>query len=318
MYSNSTNGDSRVQAVDPQYSTSDLRFHAPQPTDPVALARQLRAPLSAILQITRRCHLNCVFCSETTPIPDPPLDVLVRVRDHLRGTRRIYLSGGEPLLRNDFAKVLGLFSSEFIVGIPTNALAPRRVARLLRDSGASVTVGLDGPRAVTSEVRGDYDRIMVGVDRLRKEGVPLSISCVVLRSTAQSVPYLCQIADVVGARKIKLILPIPKGNALNLPAEEYLAEPEAAEIFSEAARLKQLFGWQPTITMTTWTRDTEGYAILIYPDAETFAWPVYGAPERVLRLGNLAEESIGAIWKRYPYKEQHARKYLGASIHVTE
>ena len=38
----------------------------------------------------------------------------------------------------------------------------------------------------------------------------------VLRSTVHALPYLCQIADVLDAGKVKLILPLRKGNALGL------------------------------------------------------------------------------------------------------
>ena len=37
---------------------------------------------------------------------------------------------------------------------------------------------------------------------------------------------------------------------------------------------------------------------------------------RFLKLGNLLEEPITAIWDRYPYKANHYAKYLGASIYT--
>src|SRR5579883_1267636 len=56
-----------------------------------------RSPLSVILQITRRCNFNCSFCSEIVQLPDPTLEELDLMRQHLQGVQRVFLSGGEPL-----------------------------------------------------------------------------------------------------------------------------------------------------------------------------------------------------------------------------
>ena len=44
--------------------------------DPRALAEAADAPLSVIVQVTKRCDFGCVFCSETLMMPDPTLDPL--------------------------------------------------------------------------------------------------------------------------------------------------------------------------------------------------------------------------------------------------
>lgn len=79
-------------------------------------------PLSVILQVTRHCNFSCVFCSETEKMADSTLEEMQRMRDNLCGVPRIYLSGGEPLLRKDLPEVLDMFYSSFIVGLPTNAV----------------------------------------------------------------------------------------------------------------------------------------------------------------------------------------------------
>ena len=64
---------------------------------------------------------------------------------------------------------------------------------------AFVNIGFDGPRAIFSRVRGDYDKVMTGVRAFQEAGLPISLSAVVLRSTVHALPYLCQIADVLDA-----------------------------------------------------------------------------------------------------------------------
>lgn len=276
----------------------------------------LTRPLSVILQITRNCHFNCEFCSEKDSIPDPPLEDFQLYSRHLSGVPRVFLSGGEPLTRPDFKEIVDIFKDGHILGLPTNAVATENNLETIKKNNISVNVGLDGPRAITSRVRGDYDYIMQGVMGFLKNDIPFSFTAVILRSTADSVLFTCQIADALRAKKLKFVLPIPKGNALSLDADEFLTEEEARIICDQIAASKNKYGWKTTYTFTTWNEKTEGYSILIYPNGKTYAWPVFDCADKVLFLGDLHTDSIEDIWIRYPYKKNHVNKYLGNGIMV--
>lgn len=94
------------------------------------LADAAPVPLSVILQVTKRCNFDCTFCSETLQLPDPTLDELDRIRANLSGVARVFLSGGEPLLRRDFAEIVDMYAG-FIIGVPTNATRGLQHARNL-------------------------------------------------------------------------------------------------------------------------------------------------------------------------------------------
>ena len=127
------------------------------------VVNKLEQPLSVILQITRNCHFNCAFCSEKVGMPDPSLDELNTYEEHLEGVPRVFLSGGEPLTRSDFDQVAKIFDTGHILGLPTNAVASEENLAVIKARHISVNVGLDGPRSITSRVRGDYDFIMKGI-----------------------------------------------------------------------------------------------------------------------------------------------------------
>ncbi|MBU1349530.1 MAG: SPASM domain-containing protein [Patescibacteria group bacterium] len=91
---------------------------------------------------------------------------------------------------------------------------------------------------------------------------------------------------------------------------------ESEAIFADVRKAKEVYGWTPKITLTTWGPDLEGYSLLMYPDGNTYAWPVYDQPDKVLLLGNLKKISIRDIWAKNPYKRNHYNKYLGKSIFV--
>jgi MoaA/NifB/PqqE/SkfB family radical SAM enzyme len=295
--------------------TAGHHFSPAGDIDLCELAEAATAPLSVIVQVTKRCDFGCVFCSETLMMPDPTLDQLDAVRVNLAGVQRVFLSGGEPLLRRDLPEIVDMFSG-FILGLPTNATRGMATAPLLAGKVAFVNVGFDGPRAIFSKVRGDYDKAMTGLRAFIAAGLPVSLSAVVLRSTLHALPYLYQIADVLDCGKLKLILPLRKGNALGLAEREFITVDEAHDAFGRLTELRAVHDWRPAVRMTPWTAETEGHMIVVQPSGDAQAWPVYSQPDLFLRLGNLLQEPVTRIWERYPYKGNHFAKYLGASIYT--
>ncbi|MEO3853761.1 radical SAM protein [Acrocarpospora sp. B8E8] len=293
--------------------TSGHHFALSGENDVSALAAAASAPLSVILQVTKRCDFDCSFCSETMQMKDPSLDQLATTATNLTGVHRVFLSGGEPLLRRDLLDVVDVFE-DFIIGLPTNATRGMDLAPKLGGKIEFANIGFDGPREIFRRVRGDYEKVLAGVYAFKDAGIPISFSAVVLRSTLHGLPYLVQIADVLGAGKVKLILPLRKGNALDLPEHEFITVEEATGHFDRLAELRTTHDWSPAVRMTPWTDATEGHMIVIEPNGNANAWPVYDKPDLWLSLGNIREEPISELWKRYPFKENHFAKYLGTSI----
>lgn len=301
----------------PVVFTEGHHFQLTDETSLDDLLAQLTAPLSVILQVTKRCDFDCNFCSEILQLHDPTLAQLDTMRANLAGVRRVFLSGGEPLLRRDFGDIVDMYS-EFILGIPTNATRALQHAVRLAGKVAYVGVGLEGPRAITQRVRGDYDKIMAGVRVFQEHGLPLSLSCVVLRSTLHGLPFTYQIADTLDAGKLKLIMPLRKGNALDLDECEFISNAEAEAKFGELVGLAATHAWRPALRLTAWTPQTEGHMICVEPTGRANAWPVYDAPDLFEPLGNVLEEPVTEIWNRYRFQRNHVAKYLGASIHTTQ
>jgi molybdenum cofactor biosynthesis enzyme MoaA len=71
----------------------------------------LPVPLSVIVQVTKRCDFDCTFCSVTMQMKDSSLEQLAVMSGNLAGVRRVFLVGGEPLLRRDLLDVAGLFGA---------------------------------------------------------------------------------------------------------------------------------------------------------------------------------------------------------------
>ncbi len=153
-----------------------------------------KAPLlsSLDIELTERCDNDCVHCYVNRPAGDAaarrremPGALVKRILDEAAslGCLDVKLTGGEPLLREDFedlylhARRLGLRVTLF-----TNAaLLTPRVADLLKRIPplAPVEVGIYGmsPGSYEAVTRrpGSYDRSAAGLRLLKERGVPLLV-----------------------------------------------------------------------------------------------------------------------------------------------
>jgi MoaA/NifB/PqqE/SkfB family radical SAM enzyme len=274
------------------------------------------APLSVVLQVTERASVDRGSRSQALPLPDPMLDQLEAIRGNLAGTPRVFL-GGEPLLRRDFCDIVDMYRGH-IVGVSASGTRGMAHVKCMTGRVTYVSVGLAGPRSTTHRMRGDYDHVMAGVREFQDHGIPLSLTTVVYRSTVEALPYTCQIADVLGAGKVTMVLPLRNRNAGDLAGHALITEDEAARTFDGLAMLRAAHGWRPALRMTIWNRQTEGHKIVVDVEGNTSAWPVYDGRDLREPLGNLLHEPIAAIWRRYRFKHNHFATYMGASIRTVE
>jgi len=272
--------------------------------------------LSVILQVTRKCNLKCQFCSESEIFEDPSLATLKSLLPKLKGVERLYLSGGEPLLRDDIFEIIDLYRPHFkVLGLPSNVtLIDDEICKKLKGKINYLNAGLDGPREVNNLIRGGYDSIINGLKLLRIHNIEVSLSTVILNSTLPYLDYVVQIADVLDIKKVKMVIPVSRGRAIAIPKEDFASEKDIIDKFNEIKKLKDKLSWNPRIKFTFWNEKTEGYAVLVYPNRKVYAWPVFNMENSVRYLGDLTKESIIDIWNNYPYKQNHIRKYTGLSM----
>lgn len=232
------------------------------------------------------------------------------------GTKRVFLSGGEPLIRNDFGDIAKLFAENFILGLPTNAVATQHKIDIIKKYFSLVNIGFEGPYNITSNVRGNYDLILDGIKAFIANNIDFSMTSVIMKSYIDDVLFICDSAAALGAKKLKLVFPIKKGNAMDIPQYEFPTQEDSIIIANKIKEAKARLGWKTTFTLCTWDKNTNGYSILIHPNGNTYAWPVMTSDDKLEYIGNVIKEPITAIWKRYNYKRNHFNKYLGKSIYV--
>jgi len=109
--------------------------------------------------------------------------------------------------------------------------------------------------------------------------------------------------------------PIPKGKGKAVVSKR-LTSQEIKKLFENLKNQKKEFGWQVRITLTDWEKIKEGHALLVHPNGDVVASPVWSKEGCIHYVGNILEEGISEIWKKYPYKKNHVKKYVEKSLMV--
>lgn len=148
------------------------------------------------LSVTDRCDLRCFYCMPRgfrdfeTPDHWLSFDEIERVIAAFArlGTRRVRLTGGEPLVRHglpDLARRLATLPGLEDLSLSTNATRLARHAEALREAGIQrINVSLDSlvPETFRRITQGRLDKVLDGLMAARAAGFrPIKINMVVMK-----------------------------------------------------------------------------------------------------------------------------------------
>lgn len=165
-----------------------------------------RAPLSFDLEVTARCNNDCRHCYINLPAGDADARVrelsvaeIARIADQAvqLGALWCLITGGEPLLRDDFCDVyLTLKRKGLLVSVFTNAslISEEHVRLFKRYPPRDVEVSVYGVTEETYEKvtrrPGSFAAFMRGLDRLLESGVRVRLKAMALRSNVHELPEI--------------------------------------------------------------------------------------------------------------------------------
>jgi radical SAM protein with 4Fe4S-binding SPASM domain len=158
-----------------------------------------RAPVSFDLEITARCNNNCRHCYINLPAGDPAAkaaelstaEILAIAREAAgMGAVWCLLTGGEPLLRDDFAELyVGLKRFGLLVSVFTNAclVTPAHVSLFRKYPPRDIEVTVYGVTRETCErvtrCPGSFDAFMRGLDLLLHSGLKVRLKAMAMQSS---------------------------------------------------------------------------------------------------------------------------------------
>jgi pyrroloquinoline quinone biosynthesis protein E len=173
-------------------------------------------PLWLLAELTYRCPLHCVYCSNPVDYtqygPELGTDEWLRTLREARalGAVQLGFSGGEPLLRNDLealvgeARRLGFYTNLITSGVGLNEV---RLARLhdagldhiqlsFQDSTRELNDFLSSTR--TFELKRRVARL------IKQHGYPMVLNVVLHRQNIDHVPQILEMAEQFGADYVEL------------------------------------------------------------------------------------------------------------------
>jgi MoaA/NifB/PqqE/SkfB family radical SAM enzyme len=166
--------------------------------------------LSASLELTYRCNLDCVFCYNDRKLPGTPLSTAqyLSFLEDLREMQvlNLILSGGEPLAHPDFF-TLGNAGRElgFVIRLKSNGHGLRgEVARRVKDEVDPfiIDLSLHGAHPESHDrqtrVAGSFERLLQNIPEMKALGLRLKLNATLTRWNETEAEGMLAIADHLG------------------------------------------------------------------------------------------------------------------------
>lgn len=144
-----------------------------------------RLPRKIIFEPTSSCNLNCLMCDRIHDIkPELTTSEIKRITNKLPSSiKEVYISGGEPFLRNDIREICNAFHRRNIsVSIQTNGTFPEKAKGIAKLKNTEILLSLDGPSDIHDKMRGMpgvSEKTMEIMDFLKKNNKRCVITTVV-------------------------------------------------------------------------------------------------------------------------------------------
>jgi radical SAM protein with 4Fe4S-binding SPASM domain len=288
------------------YNPEEIEAHRDELRSAVLHARPFK-PLYVKLKVFYGCNLKCEMCNHWRDRRAPPVSIdrfqtVMRELAEL-GTRKIHISGGEPMLRPQVPDLVEQASTLGIkVTMTTNGtLVDKFKAKRLVEGGLrGVNISIDSPQRKTHEkirgVEGSFKAASKAVELFRryqhKGKLTIRINTVVSRTNYQTLDTLPDLAAALGADGINLI-----------PVDDH-----CGEILSMRKRDISLFNTEiaPRIAERALALG------LIVSDEEAFP---FGRTESEVRLGRAGRYAFG-FYDRHPCYAPWTHSLIDFNGHV--
>jgi pyrroloquinoline quinone biosynthesis protein E len=174
------------------------------------------APFSLLAELTHRCPLGCVYCSNPLELtrPEAELDtggwLRVLAEAEALGIVQLHLSGGEPLARPDLERLveraaeLGLYTNLITSGVGLSGQRGRALAeRGLRNVQLSIQAA-DARMADRIAGRRAHEEKRRAAGAVRDAGLTLSMNVVLHRLNIDSLGEIVDTCAALGCERLEL------------------------------------------------------------------------------------------------------------------
>jgi PqqA peptide cyclase len=282
---------------------------------------KLKGPLALVAELTHRCPLRCLYCSNPVALQARVLELStlhwIQVFQEAAeiGVLQVHLTGGEPLLRNDLseliaaAKSFGLYINLITSGV---GLSESRIENLIQAGTHHFQLSFQAHSPHLAErICGarTHELKIRAAQMIRSKPVALTINVVVHRQNIDYLEEILQFAETFSPDKIEIAHTQYYGWALRnrhhlLPSLEQVKRSiqivKAAQIRLQGRICIEFvtpdyFGKYPKPCMGGWGRNF----IVVDPIGQ--ALPCHAAASLpFLNFSNIKNHSLAWIWEYSP------------------
>lgn len=221
------------------------------------LTPKLSSPLSAFIEITDKCVLQCIHCytksKKSTGFVSENQWVLQLIRELSElGVMTIGFGGGEPTLDRRLSTYLSYCSSEHIkTAISTSGfLVNKKMVQELKESGLGIAqISLDGPREVHEFIRGPgtYEKAIRALNLFSNIGIETRVAMTISSINRNHIKETANLVFENGSDRFVVFRYMPSGpngNKLSLSTYE-LKEVTSTLVSLEKEHEDTVIGYEP-------------------------------------------------------------------------
>jgi len=224
------------------------------------MVNALSAPIDVSIELTDKCNLVCVHCFQPEYRQGKLLSTreIFSLSDELSNLKvfSIFLSGGEPFLREDW-DVIGryLIDKGFVVGISSNGtLITKNIAKKLYESqlykGLQISIDGSCPK-IHDSIRGigSFEKTMQAIKHLDEYDIHPNIAVTVMNDNINDIPKIIELAVTNRMRHVHIIALMPGGRAkaaykkLDPPLDKWLDMEEKVLKITKKVKNKLTIDW---------------------------------------------------------------------------
>lgn len=185
----------------------------------------LAIPITACIEITKRCPLSCKHCynkSGSAKATEMSTEEVFFVIDtlHELGIQKVMITGGEPTQRSDFLDIIGYAYDRFMgISIASNGYLITEEMSLSLSSLKSkivVQISIDGNEEHHNDIRGagdSFERATKAIQYLHNCEIPVIVSSTLNANNFGDMEEIAQISYSLGALQLAFALTTDQGRA---------------------------------------------------------------------------------------------------------
>ena len=179
------------------------------------MSESIPSPLALIAELTHRCPLHCVYCSNPVSLAERDRELSTEIWSRVLGEAaelgvlQADFTGGEPLARPDLAEIIraargaGLYVNLITSGIP---LDEKRLGNLVQAGLDHIQISFQGAREESSIEFAGMDaqaRKLRAIEWIKRQRIALTLNFVIHRQNVDQLEEMLALTEQIGPGRVE-------------------------------------------------------------------------------------------------------------------